>query len=150
MRMSRPLENRKHRVNPSVPSHAIKNLWTHGREVVTRHWRTTLRMSTLYIVMLRRKRRGSTRFAPGKLAGTIHPATMETFGANDDVQPGRTSIRTRCFHGRGAPTQTMESDDVPQGVRRSYSCLYPSSMWACGQQEQSTTSHKITVHLSLT
>ena len=54
---------------------------------------------------------------------------QQTFGAND-VQSGKTPFHTKCFHSGEETTKVMKSDDVPQGVRRSY-FLYPWSMRAC-------------------
>ena len=52
----RPPENRRGSTRRRQSHrHAFRNIWRHGRAAVTRHWRTALRMSTLYIVMLRRE-----------------------------------------------------------------------------------------------
>ena len=77
-----------------------------------------------------KKRHGTTGFVPGRLAGTILPATTETFGANDDVQPGEVKSIPGAFTMVAQPTKIMKRNDVPQGVRRSYSCLYPQPMRA--------------------
>ena len=53
-----------------------------------------------------KRHRGSTGFKPGKLAGTIRPATTETNGAND-VESGRTSFHTKCFHSGEETTKVM-------------------------------------------
>ena len=81
-------------------------------------------MSTLYIVMLRRNIVDPpASYRENRLEQyIIHPGK---FGANDDVQPGRTSIYTKCFHSGEDTTKVMKIDDVPQGVRWSYLCLYP-------------------------
>ena len=93
-----------------------------------------------------KKRRGSTGFVLGKLAGTTVPATTETFGA---CSLGEHQSIPGAFTLVGQPTMIMKSDDVfREGVRKSYSCLYPQPMWACHRQEQSSnTFHQMLFRL---
>ena len=77
-----------------------------------------------------KKRHGTTGFEPGRLAGTILPATTETFGANDDVQSGEGTSIPGAFTMVEQPIKITKSNDVPQGVRRSCSGLYPQPMRA--------------------
>ena len=127
LKWSRPLEN-------SAP--CAQNLWRHGRDTVD----TTLAYSSADVDVTHRdaekKRHGTRGFVQGRLAGTILPATTKTFGANDDAQPGGGKSIPGAHTMERQPTKIMKSKDVPQGVRRSYSFLFPQPMRACRHQEQ--------------
>ena len=55
-----------------------------------------------------KKRRGSTGFVLGKLVGTTSSNNGNIRSQPDSVQPGRTSIHTRCFHSGGATNHNHE------------------------------------------
>ena len=81
--------------------------------LLTRHWRTALRMLTLHIVTLRRNVLEPQAWYRERLAGTILPPTTETFGAND-VQPRERKFTPSAYTMVGQPTQIMKSNDVPR------------------------------------
>ena len=90
------------------------NLWRHGR--------ATVDTTVVYSHDAEKQRQGTTGFVLGRLARTILPATTETFGANDDVQPGEGKFIPGAFTMMvEQPTKIVKSNDVPQGVRRSFS-----------------------------
>ena len=70
-----------------IQRHAFKISGDMVVPMLTRHWRTALWMSTHRDAGEENVMESEASYLEDS-AGTILPATTETFGANDDVQPG--------------------------------------------------------------
>ena len=110
---------------------AVNKPWRHSRAAVD----TTLAYSSADVDVThcdaeKERRRSTASYREDWLEQYIqqqwkHAApTMMHSLVERQSKPGASSMVEQ-------PTKIMKNEDVPQGVRSSYSCLCPQSMWAC-------------------